>query len=97
MSYTPQPINTASVTLPPELLQLQEKLAENAHEVWSAGRLADGWTFGAKRDDALKQHPCLIPYGELPEKEKDYDRRAAIETLKAILALGYRINPPTLL
>lgn len=69
-----------------------EKLAENAHEVWSLGRIADGWTFGPWRDDATKQHPCLIPYDQLPESEKDYDRRVSLETLKAILALNYEIH-----
>lgn len=92
--YVPKPIDTGAVKLPPALVRLQEKLAENAHEVWAAGRLADGWTLGAKRDDATKLHPCLIPYGALPELEKDYDRRVAMETLKAILALGYQIIPP---
>ena len=94
MDYIPQPIDTAAVKLPRGLVRLQEKLAENAHEVWSVGRLADGWTFGQKRDDARKQHPCLVPYDQLPEQEKDYDRRAAMETLKAILALGYEITAP---
>lgn len=94
MEYIPHPIDTAAVKLPRLLVRLQEKLAEHAHEVWSAGRLADGWTFGDKRDDARKQNPCLVPYDQLPEKEKDYDRRAAMETLKAILSLGYQILPP---
>ncbi len=94
MDYIPHPIDTSAVKLPRGLVRLQEKLAENAHEVWSAGRLADGWTFGQKRDDVKKQNPCLVPYDQLPDKEKDYDRRAAMETLKAILALGYEILPP---
>lgn len=93
--YIPRPIDTAAVKLPRPLVRLQEKLAENAHEVWSQGRLADGWTFGAKRDDTKKLHPCLIPYSNLPESEKEYDRRTAMETLKAILALGYEIVPPS--
>ncbi|HET6422416.1 MAG TPA: RyR domain-containing protein [Planctomycetaceae bacterium] len=92
--YVPQPIDTSAVKLPRALVRLKEKLAEHAHEVWSAGRLADGWTFGPKRDDAKKLHPCLVPYDDLPESEKDYDRRAAMETLKAILSLGYQIVPP---
>ncbi len=92
--YRPVPIDTSAVKLPRELMRLREKLAENAHEVWSAGRLAEGWKFGAQRDDALKCHPCLIPYSQLSESEKDYDRRAAMETLRAILALGYEITPP---
>jgi hypothetical protein len=92
MSYHPRPIDTSAVELSPEILALTERLAENAHEIWAAGRLAEGWTFGPQRDDARKQHPCLVPYADLPDSEKQYDRNAAMETLKAIVALGYRIQ-----
>jgi hypothetical protein len=91
-TYRPQAIDTSHVTLPPELVPLLERLAENAHEVWSKGRMDDGWTFGPQRDDVSKQHPCLVPYDQLPESEKDYDRRISQETLKAILALNYEIH-----
>jgi hypothetical protein len=91
MSYLPAPIETAAVSLSPELLALTERLAENAHDLWAAQRIADGWTFGPKRDDAAKKHPCLLPYAELPDSEKVYDRQTALGTLKAITALGYTI------
>lgn len=92
--WTPRPIDTAAVRLPPELEALTERLAENSHDVWGAQRLADGWTYGPARDDTARRHPDLLPYADLPESEKEYDRRAAMETLKAIIALGYRIEPP---
>ena len=95
MSYRPAPIETSGVPLPPGLEALTERLAENAHDIWAAQRLADGWTFGPKRDDAAKKHPCLIPYAELPDAEKAYDRQTAMGTLKAMLALGYRIERGT--
>lgn len=94
MPYTPAPIDTAAVLLPPELHALTERLAENAHDLWAAQRLAQGWTHGPQRDDAKKLHPCLVPYADLPESEKEYDRTAALGTLKAILQLGYSIRPP---
>jgi hypothetical protein len=94
MPYQPKPIDTASVTLDAPLLQLTERLAENAHDHWALGRLKEGWTLGPRRDDATKKHPCLIPYDQLPESEKQYDRSSAIETLKAVIALGYRIEAP---
>jgi hypothetical protein len=75
-------------------MALTERLAEHSHDVWAQQRMADGWTYGPKRDDATKKHPDLIPYAELPEPEKEYDRKAAMETLKAIIALGYRIVRP---
>jgi hypothetical protein len=95
MSYKPTPIPTSQIELSPDLVELTERLAENAHDLWATQRLADGWTHGPRRDDILKQHPCLVPYTELPDSEKRYDREAAIGTLKAILALGYRIMPPS--
>jgi ryanodine receptor 2 len=94
MNYQPKPIDTTHVTLSPDLLQLTERLAENAHDLWAAQRLADGWTHGPQRDDKVKKHPCLVTYAQLPESEKEYDRQAAMGTLKAILALGYRIEGP---
>lgn len=92
VEYTPHPIDTTKVIISEELAPLLEKLARNAHEVWSQGRHLEGWTFGPRRDDILKQHPCLVPYEKLPESEKDYDRRVSQETLKAILALNYEIR-----
>ena len=91
MSYVPAPIDTSDVTLQPELHALTERLAENAHDLWATQRLAQGWAFSLQRDDAKKFHPCLVRYAELPAKEKEFDRMAA---LKAILKLGYTINPP---
>ena len=92
MTYRPKPIDTRHITLPDELEALTERLAENAHDNWAAQRLAEGWTWGERRDDAEKKHPCLVPYADLPESEKAYDRRTAMETLKAILALGFEIR-----
>ena len=90
--YKPNPIDTSSITLPAELLELTEQIAENVHENWSAGRIADGWTYGEHRDDAQRKTPCLVPYSELSEEEKEYDRNTALQTLKMILALGYKIE-----
>lgn len=90
--YTPKPIDTSNIKLPEELLELTEKIAENVHENWSAGRIAEGWTYGQKRDDHKKTTPCLVPYGELPDTEKEYDRVTALQTLRLIVALGYKIS-----
>ena len=90
--YIPKPIDTQGVTMPPELEALTETLAENTHEVWSAGRIAQGWNYGPVRDDAKKQHPCLVKYSQLDEAEKEYDRNTAMQTIKLILKLGYTIT-----
>lgn len=90
--YNPQPTDVSNIFLPEELDSLTEKLAENTHEVWAAGRVAEGWTYGEKRDDDTKKHPCIVPYNQLPESEREYDRRTAIETLKLIVSMGYTIT-----
>ena len=90
-TYTPQPIDTSDVELPQELKDLGEQIAKNVHDVWSLGRINEGWTYGPERNDAEKKHPCLVPYEELPESEKDYDRNTAQETLRLIMKLGFEI------
>ncbi|MBO8453238.1 MAG: PrsW family intramembrane metalloprotease [Bacteroidetes bacterium] len=90
--YTPSPADTSGVVLPEGLEALVESLAENVHEVWAKSRMDQGWTYGPERNDALKQHPGLVPYADLPEAEKDYDRNTALGTLKLIVGLGYRIE-----
>ena len=89
--YNPKPIDTGDVVLSDDLLELTEKIAQNVHDVWAAGRIEQGWTYGEERNDAKKETPCLVPYSELPDNEKEYDRNTALETLKLIIKLGYKI------
>ena len=90
--YQPHPKNVDDVMLPEELIALTEEIAQNVHEVWAASRIAEGWTYGEQRDDARKQTPCLVPYDQLPEEEKAYDRNTALETVKLFLSMGYEIR-----
>lgn len=91
-TYTPQPIDTTGIELPKELEMLVEEMSKNVHEVWSETRIKQGWTFGPERNDVLKTHPCLVPYEELPDSEKEYDRNTCIGTLKLILKLGFNVS-----
>ena len=91
-NYIPQPIDTSDVELPEELKPLVEEMAKNVHEVWAETRIKQGWTYGEQRNDELKTHPCLVPYEELPEEEKVYDRNTSIDTLKFILKEGFTIS-----
>ena len=91
-AYVPAPLDTSDVELSADILLLSEQMAKNTHEIWAAGRLADGWRWGPVRDDEKKEHPCLVPYEDLPEIEKDYDRRTSMETLKFLIKLGCRIT-----
>jgi hypothetical protein len=91
VDYRPAPPDTSRVKVPPEITGLTELLAQNAHENWAGQRMEDGWRCGPRRDDTKKEQPSLVPYEELSEEEKRYDRRTAIETIETILALGYRM------
>lgn len=92
--YTPKPIDTGDVEVGEDVMELAERLAENTHEVWAMGKLAEGWRYGEKLDRDNKTHPLLVPYDELSESDKDYDRRTSLETLKLLLKFGYTIEKP---
>ncbi len=91
-TYTPTPLDTRDVDLPKELEELIEEMARNVHDVWAQGRIAEGWTYGEQRDDKKRTHPCLVPYEELSDAEREYDRQTAVQTLKLILKLGFKIH-----
>lgn len=88
-TYTPKPIDLSDVELTGDLNELREAIAENAHEIWAENRQAEGWTYGPQRDDKLKQTPDMVPYSQLPESEKEYDREMAMKTIKLLKKLGY--------
>jgi len=90
--YTPEPVDTSHIQPNADILELCEVLAKNTHDVWAIGRITEGWVYGETRDDKLKHHPCLVPYDDLPESEKAYDRATAMETLKLIIHLGFDIQ-----
>lgn len=89
--YKPRPVDTSDTVVDKEILNLTELLAKNAHEVWAAQRIKDGWRYGPQRNDSSKEHPCLVPYEELKDFEKEYDRKTAMETIKVMIELGYKI------
>jgi hypothetical protein len=91
-AYFPKTIDTSSIELTSDLRELVERLAENNHDHWARKRLEEGWRYGPQRDDVEKTHPGLVPYGELSESEKEYDRKTVIEAIKAIMALGYDVK-----
>ncbi|MBR5782519.1 MAG: hypothetical protein IKY27_11175 [Bacteroidales bacterium] len=88
-TYIPKPIDVSDVKLEDDLTELREAIAENAHEIWALERMGQGWTYGPQRDDAKKENPCMVPYSQLPEKEKDFDRNMAMDTIKLLKKLGY--------
>ena len=91
-TYQPMPADLKHIELPKGLAELREALAENAHDRWALERQSEGWTYGQKRDDAKLETPDMVPYAKLPESEKQYDRFMAEDTLKLLIALGYKIE-----
>ena len=91
-TYIPKPAQTDDIVLSEELNGLVEAMAKNVHDLWAESRISQGWTYGPERNDALKHHPCLVPYEDLPEVEKAYDRDTAVGTLKLICKLGFKIT-----
>lgn len=93
--YQPKPLDLSNVVIDDDLLPLIEEIAKNVHEVWAEQRLKEGWVYGKERNDKLKTTPCLVPYDELPEIEKEYDRRTAISSIKLAIKLGFKITKAT--
>ena len=89
--YEPHPIDVDSVPLNGDLEQLQDAIAENAHNVWAKARIKEGWTYGKEFDDEKKEDPTLMPYTALPDSEKEYDRLTAFNTIKLVKKLGFDI------
>ena len=93
MTYQPKPVDTGGIVLGPQIEELVERLAESIHDNWTLRRVAEGWSYGPNRDDTKRIHPDLVPYPDLTESEKEYDRTTVRETVKGILALGFEIRP----
>lgn len=88
-TYEPKPIDVSDVILEEDVTDLREAIAENAHDIWAIERMQQGWTYGPERNDELKHNPCMVPYSQLPESEKEYDRQMAMQTIKLMKKLGY--------
>ncbi|MBQ9993912.1 MAG: Ryanodine receptor Ryr [Clostridia bacterium] len=91
-NYKPCPTDTSDVVVPEEIMQLVEDIAKEVHDTWAITRIEEGWTYGEEKDGAKKTTPLLVPYEELPESEKEYDRNTALSTIKLILKYGYEIS-----
>src|SRR4030067_861572 len=94
MAYEAKSLDLTNVQISADLVKLVERLAEITHDNWVRQRLADGWRHGQRRDDVQKEHPCIVPYDDLPESEKEYDRKISLGVVQAMIASGYRVESP---
>ena len=92
LKYNPHPIDVNGINLDDDLLELSEAIAENAHEIWAKRRQDEGWRYGPERNDKLLENPDMVPYSELPEGEKYYDRDMALNTIRLVKKLGFSIH-----
>lgn len=60
---------------------------EASHQSWMAQKVADGWVYGPVKDPAKKEHPCMVPFAELPKDQqaKDFIFRAVVHALKGTI------------
>lgn len=91
-TFHPKLLDLKNVELPRGFDELREAIAENAHDRWALERQSEEWTYGPKRDDSKLETPDMVPYAQLPESEKEYDRIMAEDTLRFLTALGYKIE-----
>ena len=77
-----------SLTFSPEEI---ERMAEMEHERWCREREADGWTYGPTRDDTRKTSPYLVPWGELADEVKEYDRVAVRALPELLMNAGFEV------
>ena len=80
---------------PPISKELLEQVSEQVHISWMKKRMQEVWTYGKERKDIKKTTPCIVPYNELPEDEKEYDRETVRTVVNALLELGYSISRNT--
>ena len=90
--YIANPADLDSVQLPENILALREYIAENVHEDWSHQRMAEGYVYAEKTDEKNKTNKDLVPYCELLDSEKQYDRDMAYNTLRMLYKMGYVIE-----
>jgi len=92
LPYTPTPVDTSGVLLPEDLNGIVEVLAKNTNENWDSTRMSEGGWYGPKRNDEYKEYTCLVPFENLPESEKERDRKVVREMSKTLLTLGFEIQ-----
>ena len=90
-TYQPKLLDLRHTPLPEDCAELLEAMAENVHDMWALERQSEGWTYGPQRDDEKLLSPDMVPYGELPDSERQYDRKVASDTLRLLTVLGYKV------
>uniref|UniRef100_A0A452IT39 Uncharacterized protein n=1 Tax=Gopherus agassizii TaxID=38772 RepID=A0A452IT39_9SAUR len=91
-NFNPQPVDTSNITIPEKLEYFINKYAEHSHDKWSMEKFANGWIYGETYSESSKVQPLMKQYKLLSEKEKEIYRWPIKESLKTMLAWGWRIE-----
>ncbi|XP_028968698.1 ryanodine receptor [Galendromus occidentalis] len=91
--YTPTPLDTYNVHLSEDLQNIVQRFSEHYHEQWAVRKAEQGWQYGERFCDELRAHPRLKPYNLLQEWEKERYKEPIRDLLKAVLAIGWRLEP----
>ncbi len=59
---------------------------EQSHEGWLAVKAADGWKYGPVKNAETKEHPCFVPYSQLPESQRLKDEMFG-SVVRAVLGM----------
>ncbi|XP_053730272.1 ryanodine receptor 2 [Synchiropus splendidus] len=89
--FTPRPVDISKVVLPSQVEDIQEKMAENMHELWAMDRIELGWSYGTVRDEAKKHEPFLVEFLRLPDQERNQNLQIAQDILRTLIALGVHV------
>lgn len=89
---TKKGLNLSEVTIPRELIPLQELLAARAHDEWVLEMLKQEWKFGPVHDESKKQSPLLMNYVSLSDGEKQIARDKVHDTIAVMIVYGYEIT-----
>jgi hypothetical protein len=68
-----------------------ERLSKMEHERWMKVKLKAGWVFAPETNKSIKQHHALVPWEDLPEKEKDKDRNLVRAIPLLLTKIGYTV------
>ena len=68
-----------------------EQYAIEEHDDWMSGKIKDGWSYAPTRDDIQKKHNCLVPWSQLSDMYKEYDRDVAKNVIKLAAMVNMKV------